>query len=140
MIPSPFTAPDTSNAPFAVPDSFCLELPFPPSVNSIWKHGKNKRTGKPVIYLDHKYKVWRVEANAAYLQVKRSITPIKGNCTGIIILDETRRRSNTDGDNRGKVVWDFLQRMNLIENDAKLDDTQVKWGPVAGCFVKVFKA
>lgn len=114
-------------------------LPFPPSVNSIWRRGKNPRTGRPVVYLDKKYKAWKAEADALLL-TQKPLKAVQGHFDAIITLDERRRRA--DADNLIKVILDFLQRAELIENDRLCDRITAFWGDTTryGCDVSIAPA
>lgn len=101
-----------------------LTLPFPPSQNNLWK-GASKGH-----YSSDAYKKWKAAADVAYQQQRRHIgTPIKGNFTYHITLDE-KKRANRDGDNFTKAVLDQLQRLELIENDKLANAGSWTWGPV----------
>ena len=114
-----------------------LNLPWPPSVNRIWRQGN--RPGQ--VYLDPKYKAWRAEADAVILSKRREIGPmVKGRFTIFLTFDETRRRKNTDCDNRIKVCLDALERMRVIEDDANVDKLDASWGPSDGVRVCIFPA
>lgn len=113
-----------------------LTLPFPPSANRLW------RTGKGRTYLDPKYKDWKDEAFACYLQQKRAAgQPIKGHFTYHLTLDEKKRKVARDGDNRNKAALDFLQSVGLIEDDKLADGGSWSWGPVepGTCFIRVYQ-
>lgn len=116
-------------------DMVMLHLPFPPSVNRIWRSGKGRT------YISKQYKAWKDEAMARYLEQRSSAgNPIVGNFTYHIILDEKRRKVARDGDNRGKVVLDLLQSVGLIEDDKLADAGSWSWGPVdgGGCIVRAY--
>jgi crossover junction endodeoxyribonuclease RusA len=119
-----------------------LELPYPPSVNSIWRRGKT-RSGKSVTYLCPKYKAWKLQAGKWFdLQKSEKTvgTPIVGPYEVHMTFSIKKRRKNTDLDNRIKAVGDALQAFGLIENDSKCEDLKATWGPVEGVFIRVFKA
>jgi crossover junction endodeoxyribonuclease RusA len=116
--------------------TFTLNLPMPPSVNSIWRTGRNRRTGKSVTYLDKKYTAWIVEADAMLL-AQKPLPKITGHFTAILTLDQNRRRG--DADNRVKGVLDLLQRVGIIENDRFADRITVQWGEADGCSVQLVK-
>ncbi|CEG08736.1 endodeoxyribonuclease RUS [Afipia felis] len=112
-----------------------LTLPFPVSANRLW------RTGNGRTYLSPQYRAWKDEALAAYLLQKRDVgTPITGNFTYHITLDEKKRKQARDGDNRGKGVLDFLQAVGLIQDDKYADAGSWSWGPIepGTCFVRLF--
>lgn len=105
------------------------------TANHIWKIGRGRS------YTSPKYRAWKDEAYVAYIQQRKSVgEPIKGNFTYHITLDERRRKQARDGDNRGKVVLDFLQHAGLIVDDKMADAGSWSWGPVDGCVVCVREA
>lgn len=113
-----------------------LELPFPPSVNSIWRF-----SGKSA-YVSKQYSAWKKQADAAYLEQKSQKTvgtPIKGAFEVTMTFSDRKRRWNTDLDNRIKTTLDALQRLKLIENDSKCQKLTAMWGPVEGVFIRAFK-
>ena len=113
---------------------------MPPSLNSIWRHGRNPRTGKPVVYLDKQYKAWKLAADAL-LMTQKPKEVVHGSYELTIILDETRR-GRRDADNYAKCVSDFLARVGLIDNDKFCDSISVRWGKTSehGCDVILFPA
>lgn len=113
-----------------------LILPFPPSTNRLTRYGSGNA------YVSPQYAKWRAAAEAAFLEQKRDCgTPIIGGFRYHITLDEKKRRSNMDGDNRQKAVLDFLQAMGVIENDALANAGSWSWGPTEPgcCFVSVYR-
>ena len=109
-----------------------LSLPFPVSVNRIW------RTGNGRTYISPQYRTWKDQAYVAYIQQRKTVgRPVVGNFTYHITLDEKRRKVARDGDNRGKCVLDFLQHVGLIEDDKLANAGSWCWGPVDGCVVRV---
>jgi crossover junction endodeoxyribonuclease RusA len=113
-----------------------LELPYPPSVNSIWRHGRGRS------YLDKKYEGWKLEALSAFRKQKKEQTvgtPIKGAFEVFMTFSEQERKWNSDLDNRIKATMDALQDFKLIENDSKCQKLTATWGPVDGVFIRAFK-
>lgn len=113
-----------------------LELPFPPSVNSIWRFAGRSA------YASKEYTAWKRAADNAFTEQRSQKTvgtPIKGAFEVTMTFSETRRRWNTDLDNRIKVTLDALQRFGLIENDSKCQKLTASWGPVDGVFIRAFK-
>lgn len=109
--------------------SFILHLPFPPSVNHANAVGKNRRTGKPMIYSDPGKKKFFRDADTLFLSQKRSLLRVGGPFTYHLILNEEMRHGNADGDNRGKYCLDYLQRVQLIDNDKLAAGGSWSWGP-----------
>ena len=113
-----------------------LELPYPPSVNGIWRF-----SGKRA-YISKQYAAWKKEADAWFMKqrAEKTIgTPIKGAFDVHIAFPTGKRRKNADLDNRIKVVLDALQEFKLIENDSKCETLTATWAPVEAVFIRVFK-
>lgn len=113
-----------------------LFLPYPPSVNAIWRF-----SGRSA-YVSKQYAAWKKEADAWFMKQRAEKTvgtPIKGAFEVHMAFSERKRRKNADLDNRIKVVNDALQRFGLIENDSKCEKLTATWAPVEGVFVRVFK-
>jgi len=62
------------------------------------------------------------------MQRPPTIKPVPGPFTYHLILNEKMRHGNSDGDNRGKYVLDFVQRVGLIENDKLAEGGSWSWG------------
>lgn len=106
-----------------------IELPFPPSVNRIWR--QNRQRGG--VYLDARYKTWKRAADNEFLAHKREWEPVKGPFRATITLDQAHR-GRSDLDNRIKVLFDWAQRVGLIEQDNLCEGLHVRWGKAAsGC-------
>lgn len=113
-----------------------LELPYPPSVNSIWRFAGRSA------YASKEYTAWKKQADNAFTEQKSQKTvgtPIEGPFEVYMTFSEKRRRWNSDLDNRIKTTMDALQRFRLIENDSKCQKLTATWGPVEGVFIRVFK-
>ena len=111
--------------------SFTLCLPFPISANRLW------RKSRSVVHISQEYKSWKLEAEGWYVQQRKSTPRIPGNFTYHLTLDKTRRKVARDGDNRCKCVLDFIQRMDLIEDDKLADSGTWEWGEADGCVISV---
>lgn len=106
-----------------------LTLPFPPSVNRLWK---TKKTGG--MYRSKEYVAWRQHALWA-IQSRCKGEYIKGHYELQIsaVRPDKRRR---DIGNLEKAVSDILQEAGIIEDDCLCDDLHLYWaesGPE--CFV-----
>lgn len=116
-----------------------LSLPFPPTANHTNGIGRRKN-GTAYIYSKENLRQFKKDAHVMYLEQRhRCGDPIKGHFTYHIVLDESKRRSINDGQNREKYVLDFCQDVGLIENDKLADGGSWSWGPVDGCFVRLYK-
>src|SRR5512147_2723677 len=85
-----------------------LNLPWPPSVNAIWR--KNKRS----VYRSSKYVSWIKQAS--WIAKLGKHQPIKGEFSATIILNPPDKR-RIDIDNRVKVLLDLAQKVSLIDDD-----------------------
>lgn len=118
--------------------TFVIELPWPPSVNDANKIGKNRKTGKPVVYGNQHMVKFLKDADALYLAQAKQLKFVPGEFTYHLTLNEKLRSPLMDGDNRGKYVLDFLQRVGLIENDKLAHGGSWSWGACEfGCRVIV---
>lgn len=117
---------------------FVLEMPFPPSVNDANKIGKSRKTGKVVVYGDKGKSQFLKDADKLLLAQQKDVKFVRGPFTYHITLNEKMRGPTMDGDNRGKYVLDYLQRVGLIENDKLAEGGSWSWGPCEfGCSVIV---
>lgn len=109
-----------------------IDLPFPPSVNRIWRVGVRKLYSSPA------YEAWKIESDVAFWQQfggSKKRPQSLGNFTISIVLDENRR-GISDSDNRIKPVLDFCQRAGFVINDRGCDGGSWAWGTApAGCRV-----
>jgi len=95
-----------------------LSLPYPPSVNQLWRMGKGK------MYLSEKYRVWKKQAMwEASLQKPNQI---KGKYRFYIqaVRPDKRRR---DIDNLIKVASDLCVTIGIIEDDHLCEEVNAKW-------------
>ena len=115
-----------------------VDLPFPPSVNRIWRISKNST--RP--HLDTRYASWKRVCDNLATANKRAWAPVTGPFEAVVTLDENYRyRATSDADNRLKAVMDWLQRAKLIENDKLAQRTVIQWGHAPeGCRVEISQA
>lgn len=117
--------------------TFVIELPWPPSLNRANTVGKNRRTGKVQFYSSRDKAQFFRDADVLLLS-QRNVEFVPGPFTYHITLNEKMRHGNADGDNRGKYVLDFLQRVGLIENDKLAQGGSWSWGTCEfGCRIIV---
>jgi len=104
-----------------------LDLPFPPSMNSLWRKG---RTG---MYRSPRYMEW---INAAGWELKRQKPgKIIGDYAIVVSLErkDNRRR---DCDNFIKAISDLLVLHGVIEDDSMAQSVTAMWvSDVTGCRV-----
>jgi crossover junction endodeoxyribonuclease RusA len=83
---------------------------LPPSVNAIWRHGKNGRT-----YRTRDYMAW--QNGEGWNIAKQMIGQHRFTGPIYITLAMRRRRKNMDGDNFQKGIFDLLESLEVIDND-----------------------
>tara|TARA_R110000787_G_scaffold104653_2_gene211921 strand:+ start:1079 stop:1447 length:369 start_codon:yes stop_codon:yes gene_type:complete len=96
-----------------------LLLPFPPSVNALWRHARGRT------YKTAKYTEWAADAQRHLLEqpkIKTITTPISVELA--VGRPDKRKR---DIDNIVKAVFDLLQNENVIEDDALIHDFRAYW-------------
>lgn len=102
-----------SLAPFHLPEPLTLtvDLPFPPSVNVLWRQKKGGG-----VYLSTEYRRWIRQADL-HLMANRSRPnhTIAGPCSAELLLNIEGGMG--DSDNRIKAVLDYAQRIRLVDND-----------------------
>lgn len=99
-----------------------VHLPFPPSVNHIWK----PRAGGS--YLSKQYSSWKTLAGQEWLlQKKNQPRTILGPYSAILILVKPDQRRR-DLDNHSKCVKDFAVQHGLIEDDSLCEKLYIRWG------------
>jgi len=110
-------------------------LPFPPSVNRLWRASKG---GK--VYRSTKYTDWRNHA----------LWALVGQCKGqkiegpyVMTLEAVRPdKRRRDLGNLEKAVSDILQSANLIENDHLCEEMTLRWvdkGPECLIILETYK-
>jgi Holliday junction resolvase RusA-like endonuclease len=116
------TLPSTLDAPFLMPLECMIELPTPPTVNSVRRqHGPGSRVRDK----------WFVQADMAVMAAGgiRKLTKMPARCEVTIVVDESAR---IDLDGVTKYLIDWARRLGLIVNDDKRFVRRVvlEWGPV----------
>ena len=95
-------------------------LPFPPSVNRLWRTTK---TGG--VHTSSKYSAWKKHAEWAVVgQVKGQ--KITGEYTLEIVAVKPDKRQRDLG-NLEKAVSDLLQKVKVIENDHLCQEIHMRW-------------
>lgn len=107
--------PSMVDRPFGAPIvDIELDLPPPPSVNSIWKRAK---AGQRQVYSTPQYKAWKRRCDDAIAEMAqlRGVKPIAGAFEAHIIL--CPRQNRIDLDNACKSLLDYAVRCNLVTDD-----------------------
>jgi crossover junction endodeoxyribonuclease RusA len=117
------------------PITHVIALPFPPSVNRIW------RGARGAVRRSDEYTAWVKAADRLMLANggMRGRQTIHGHFTALV---EIKRHSiNSDLDNRIKVVLDYAQRIGLVSNDKNLFELTARWSSeaVTGCKLTIIE-
>lgn len=114
---------------------FRIDLPFPPSVNGLW------RKGRAGLYSSPRYRSWKRAADNLGL-AQNPLPKLKGAFRAEIWLSRAHRRG--DVDNLAKAPLDILQRWGVIEDDRLAESVATRWCAPAeapeGCRVYLFPA
>ncbi len=98
-------------------------LPFPPSVNRIWRYARGKA------HLSADYIKWKQEADAAAQIQKLGRFPVLGRHVLDVHLSDAFKRAS-DVDNRLKAIADWCQRVHLTVNDRYCAKASIEWDSV----------
>lgn len=105
-----------------------IDLPFPPSINRIWRASAVIKSGSQKVYLAPTYKAWKSEADAL-LMTQRGwmMRRLTGDFAAQIDLCPPKGHVRGDLDNRIKAVLDFLQRATIVANDKHCQRVLAQW-------------
>lgn len=120
---------DFRDVPFLPGPDIEIHLPFPPSVNRIWRANK---AGRKRVSISPEYEAWKRHADRLSIALgsHRGLRIIKGPFEARIIL----KRQRGDLDNRVKGVLDWAQSRELIADDKHCERLIVEWGEAPhGC-------
>lgn len=110
-----------------------LMLPFPPSVNSLWKHG-----GRTGVYRSPRYMLW---LNVAGQEINRQRPGCITGAYKIKLVLGRPDRKKRDQENCLKAVSDLLVAHRVVEDDSKAVSTTVEWSDhLDGCKVTLTAA
>ncbi|EFG3327626.1 RusA family crossover junction endodeoxyribonuclease, partial [Escherichia coli] len=106
-----------------------LILPFPPSVNTYWRHpNKGAFAGKSLISAAGR-KFQSAACAAIVEQLRRLPKPTSAPASVEIVLFPPDNRSR-DLDNYNKALFDALTHAGVWEDDSQVKRMLVEWGPV----------
>jgi len=121
-------------------DSVSLTLPYPTSVNRIWRSGKSRK-GRTVVYTSDEYKAWINEAYVSWLQQRNqlSVKSVHGRYSITVYANPPDKRRRDLG-NLEKVISDFLQTVAVVDDDSMACRILLEWDEVetASGSVRVF--
>lgn len=115
-------------------EQVALCLPWPPSTNHTWGKSRNKRTGKPQVYLTAAAQRFRDDVAKLVMDAragKRISGPVEVRVT--LCPPDLRRR---DEDNfAGKALFDAMTKAGVWLDDSQIRRKVVEWGNVVkgGC-------
>lgn len=114
-----------ADPPFACPPDVAIDLPFPPSVNRIWRNGSS---GADSVYLAPSYVKWKKAADALLYSSRewRSVK-ITGRFTAEIFVCPPKGHQRGDLDNRIKAILDYLQHVGIIVDDKYCMRLTIEW-------------
>jgi len=105
--------------------ALCFRLPFPPSVNRMWRMVRVGRGAR--MLLSREGRAYRTDV-CARLAVGCG-APLRGRLAVRLQVQPPDRRRR-DLDNVQKAVFDSLQHAGVYEDDSQIDELVVKRGPV----------
>lgn len=98
-------------------DTITLDFPIPPSLNRLWRSGKNRKTGKIIVYKSSIYNTWLKQFWIAWFENKpQGFRTIDGPFDAEILVAPSHKR---DADNSAKATLDAAQRIGIIHNDSQ---------------------
>ena len=110
-------------------EQVALCLPWPPSTNHTWGKSRNKRTGKPQVYLTAAAKRFRADVAKLVMAARagnRISCPVEVHVT--LCPPDLRRR---DEDNfAGKALFDAMTKAGVWLDDSQIRRKVVEWGDV----------
>lgn len=112
---------------------FTLHLPLPPSVNTFQRDSR----GRPLGNRSKNVKDWIRQADVALMLIRPLPKKVSGTFIATFCWDH-RVFGKRDGDNMVKPVFDWLQRIELIDDDKKCFGFSVRFGDApAGCIIRI---
>jgi crossover junction endodeoxyribonuclease RusA len=112
-----------------------FELPWPPSVNTYWRHavvGGKWKKARAMVFLSKQAKDYRVEVLAEIAAAKVPRGAVRGRL-GIHVVAHPPSTGDHDLDNLWKGMLDALKHAGVIRDDADFDDEHIVRGaPVKG--------
>jgi len=106
------------NTPLASSHDIVIDLPYPPSINRIWRSSAVIKSGSQKVYLAPTYKAWKSEADALLMTQRGwTLRSFVGPFSLDLALCPPKGQPRGDLDNRIKAVLDFLQRVSIVSND-----------------------
>jgi crossover junction endodeoxyribonuclease RusA len=122
-VPGRAVAINTASPPFELPGDVVIDLPFPPSVNRLWR--SRSTDGASQVYLSPSYVKWKKAADAMALGTPFGFVP--GAFEAAINVCPPKGKVRGDLDNRIKAVLDWLQRVGVVADDKHCQRLMIEW-------------
>lgn len=106
-----------------------IVLPWPPSTNHTWGKARNKRTGKPQVYLTKDARIFRAEV-AFRAHGCRKYMPIEGPLDVSVKLFPPDNRRRDEDNFAGKALFDAITHAGIWNDDSQIRKKTVEWGDV----------
>jgi len=97
-----------------------LTLPYPPSVNSYWRHSRGRH------YISHEGKAFRTEVWAETIKQRSGAPPIRGPVRVYVVANPPDARYR-DIDNIQKALFDALKYGRLYVDDSQIISFCATW-------------
>lgn len=111
---------------------YCYNLPFPPSVNALWRISGRR------MYRSKKYTEWLGEAALALELEQKPEIDYPFNIEIVIGRPDKRRR---DLDNLAKPILDVLQHCKVLQDDCHAQRITMLWtNDIDGCKITISAA
>jgi crossover junction endodeoxyribonuclease RusA len=115
-------------------EQVALCLPWPPSTNHTWGKSRNRRTGKPHVYLTAAAKRFRDDV-AKLVMAARAAKRISGPVEVRVTLCPPDLRKRDEDNFAGKALFDAITKAGVWLDDSQIRRKVVEWGDVVkgGC-------
>lgn len=111
-----------------------IDCPRPPSINRLWRMGRNRKTGKRIMYRSGEYVSWAAQFGLHLIEQKIRVPlarhePFRMH---VVIADRRCDLDNVDG----KALLDALQHYHIIADDKQCVGRSSEYGEAPeGCRV-----
>jgi crossover junction endodeoxyribonuclease RusA len=115
-------------------EQVALRLPWPPSTNHTWGKTRDRRTGKPKVYLTVAARRFRADV-ARHVMAARAGKKIAGPVEVSVMLCPPDMRRRDEDNFAGKALFDALTHAGVWIDDSQIRRKTVEWGDVVkgGC-------
>lgn len=115
-------------------EQVALRLPWPPSTNHTWGKTRDRRTGKPKVYLTVAARRFRADV-AKLVMAARAGRKITGPVEVKVTLCPPDLRKRDEDNFAGKALFDAMTKAGVWLDDSQIRRKVVEWGAVVkgGC-------